>query len=89
MISPKISQVYRAGSATGRKFYGVFSDPGDRFEGDEIRARRILRTHAAAKLTTGDLIWGEGSVYLLYEHSRTSTEAVSYTHLTLPTIYSV
>tara|TARA_R110002072_G_scaffold23791_6_gene81601 strand:+ start:1254 stop:1760 length:507 start_codon:yes stop_codon:yes gene_type:complete len=74
MISPKLSKVYRSGSPTGAKFHGLFTDPEDRFEGDELRARRILRTHARSNLATGGVVWAEEGTYLLFEHSSTRDE---------------
>lgn len=68
MIEPRLSQVFR--TATSRKFYGIFSDTGDRFDGDDVRARRILRVNEKVTISSGSVISRGSDKYLLFLHSQ-------------------
>lgn len=68
MIHEAISSIYR--TSTGNKFRGVFSDPEDRFEGDEMRAPRILRVGDKAPVSSGVVVKAHGTEYLLFLHSQ-------------------
>lgn len=70
MISPTLSTVFR--TTSGNKFQGIFSDPEDRFEGDEKRAPRILRVNETALVSTGSIIKAHGTRYILFLHSQAS-----------------
>jgi len=72
MMSPRLSSLFR--SSTGIKFHGILSDPEDRFEGDEMRARRMLRVDPQVKIETGAIVRGDGGEYLLFEHSARTDE---------------
>lgn len=72
MISPKLTKTFR--TSTGAKFRGLLSDPEDRWDGDELRARRILRVDPRTPLKTGDVINGDGGEYILFTHSHRTGE---------------
>lgn len=67
MISPRLSQVFR--TSTGNKFHGLLSDPEDRFEGDRVQARRILRVASKILLANGEIVSDGRESYLLVYHS--------------------
>lgn len=67
MISPRLAKVFR--TRTGNKFFGLLSDPEDRFEGDRVQARRILRVNPGVDLPNGTVATSAGISYLLIHHS--------------------
>ncbi len=72
MISPRLTKTFR--TSAGAKFKGLLSDPEDRWDGDELRARRMLRVDPKVPLVTGDVIKGDGSEYLIFSHSHRTHE---------------
>lgn len=72
MISPRLTHMVR--TLAGNKVRGLFSDPQDFMEGENIRARRIFRTSGEAPVATGEVIRDGSGSYLLFEHSRDTSE---------------
>jgi len=72
MMSPRLSSLFK--TSTGIKFHGILSDPEDRFEGDEMRARRMLRVDPKTQIDTGTVVTGDGAQYLLFKHSARTNE---------------
>lgn len=72
MISPRLTSVFK--TQTGVKFRGLLSDAEDRWDGIELRGRRILRVSSKTLLQTGDVVTGDGSEYLLFVHAHRASE---------------
>lgn len=68
MIKRALSSVYR--TSEGNKVHGIFTAPEDRYEGDDMRAPRILRVGANALVESGSIIHAHDGDYLLFLHSR-------------------
>lgn len=78
MISPRLTEVFR--SSVGNKFFGLLSDPEDRFEGDRIQARRILRVNPQTVFNNGEVVSNKSDRYLLIQHATNRYLAFRITH---------